>query len=159
MKIFLGILLLIWSHKSAYSQQFGPALKELFWLEGTWICDSKPEWHEEWIKTGDGLEGRGFHLKQGKEYVIENLQIRLRNGRPVYIALPKGAGREVIFAIEKHGNRFVCTNTANEWPQVIVYERLKSRQMKVSLGDLHSGGKKDKIYFFTKKKGRSWNFY
>jgi len=61
--------------------------------------------------------------------------------------------------LERKSAKYVFTNSQNDFPQVITYQRINTKKFKVLLSMLQSDGKNaPTVLTFTKVKAKSWQF-
>jgi hypothetical protein len=133
-------------------------MSELLWLEGVWGFPGKSE---IWVKTRTGLlEGNLFSETDGKKTLLENKVIsRLGQSIVLTIHYPGTSKPDVHFNFQRKGNKYWFTNRSNDFPQVVIYERLRSSEFKLILGDFKIKDSREEVYFFKKTGGRRWAFY
>jgi hypothetical protein len=98
----------------------------LSWMAGCWRQESAGRIVDEvWMTPrADGMLGMSRTVAKGRIVEHEFLQIRVQDGRLVYIAKPSGQP-EATFAAKTAGAREVIfENLAHDFPQRIIY-RLK----------------------------------
>jgi hypothetical protein len=95
----------------------------LSWMAGCWRRESPGRTVEEmWMAPrGDGMLGMSRTVATGRIVEHEFLQIRVQDGRLVYIAKPS-AQPEATFTAKTAGSREVIfENLAHDFPQRIIY--------------------------------------
>jgi hypothetical protein len=158
MKLLLLAMSALWTF-SVSAKIPAPLLQELYWLEGTWACENQPGVYEEWKRLPDGsLQGMGYFLKNKEKNISERMKIEKIGDRLFYIVQLTGSRREVRFALEIRQNRFVFSNRKHDFPQIIMYERLKTRRFKAVISDFSPTGGREEVYYFNKIGSRSWEF-
>jgi hypothetical protein len=98
----------------------------LSWMAGCWRSESPGRTVDEvWMApAGDGMLGMSRTVAKGKIVEHEFLQIRVRDGRLVYIAKPSGQAEATFTATTIGANDVTFENPAHDFPQRITY-RLK----------------------------------
>lgn len=101
------------------------------WLEGNWrINTGKGILVESWKRINDStLSGASFFIRGGKDTIPqETIELSLRNGNWNYIPVAKGQNNDqpvVFVVIFQKGTEFIAENKAHDFPQRIVYRRIK----------------------------------
>lgn len=97
---------------------------DLAWLAGTWVqVKDGTRTEETWLPPeGDALFGISRTTKEGKTRFHEYLRIEERDGKLVYVALPKGAPAEVGFpATRVSATEAVFEKPDHDFPTRLAY--------------------------------------
>ncbi|MCX7743062.1 MAG: DUF6265 family protein [Flavobacteriales bacterium] len=129
------------------------------WLEGVWQCTESPQNYERWSWKDATLKGVGYQVELGVEKIFEWLEITQVDGKLVYRVHIQKSGKRTDFVLERKGSKYVFINPQNDFPQVIIYQKINSKKYKVVLSMLQSNGKNNtSVLTFTKVKAKSWHF-
>lgn len=114
----------------------GPQLPT--WLEGTWSTgDSIGLTAESWEKINDQyMSGEGLFTTPDGKFVVEMLNIFIREGNLIYTALVPGEndGQEIIFIDSNlHPDSLVFKNPKHDYPKKIIYYRENPDKVRVYL--------------------------
>ena len=95
----------------------------LSWIAGCWRRESAGRVVEEvWMApAGDGMLGMSRTVAKGRIVDYEFLQIRVRDGRLVYIAKPSGQPEATFTATTIGPREMIFENPAHDFPQRIIY--------------------------------------
>lgn len=138
---FLIILVLfLAANNTGYCQK---ADEPLSFLPGTWIIEGK-ETFEHWATSGQAaLQGKSYKIYDGKEKVLETLEIREENGVLEYLATvpTQNEGRTIPFKLNKdRDDLFSFENQEHDFPKKIQYEFLSADTLMVRvLGEEEQG--------------------
>ncbi len=93
------------------------------WLSGCWRQESPARQVDEvWMApAGDGMLGMSRTVAKGKIVEHEFLQIRVQDGKLVYIARPSGQPEATFTAVKVGPREVVFENPAHDFPQRIIY--------------------------------------
>jgi hypothetical protein len=99
----------------------------LSWMAGCWRQESSGRVVEEtWMAPrGDGMLGMSRTVAKGRIVEHEFLQIRVQDGRLVYIAKPSRQPEASFTAKSAGAGEVIFENLAHDFPQRIIY-RLQS---------------------------------
>ena len=99
----------------------------LSWMAGCWRQESSGRVVEEmWMAPlADGMLGMSRTVARGRIIEHEFLQIRVQEGRLVYIAKPSGQPEATFTAKSAGAREVIFENLAHDFPQRIMY-RLQS---------------------------------
>jgi Domain of unknown function (DUF6265) len=99
----------------------------LSWMAGCWRQESSQRVVEEtWMAPrGDGMLGMSRTVAKGRIVEHEFLQIRVQDGRLVYIAKPSRQPEASFTAKSAGAREVIFENLAHDFPQRIIY-RLQS---------------------------------
>ena len=125
-------------------------------LAGRWeFLDKKTHQIEEWTLAGEKeLRGRGFVLEKGDTTFIEFLTIRETNGVLTYFAQVSdlGAAEVVPFSLTSQTkDKLEFSNTAQDFPQKIVYELKSDSTIQAYLEGPRDGQKIRVVFDFVKQ--------
>jgi hypothetical protein len=100
-----------------------PDVNTLSWLAGCWQQEGATRTVDEvWMPPlGDGMLGMSRTVSKGKIVEHEFLQIRVQNGRLVYIAQPSGQPEATFTASTASAREVMFENPAHDFPQRILY--------------------------------------
>ncbi len=95
----------------------------LSWMSGCWTQESPTRVVEEmWMPPrGDGMLGMSRTVTKGRIVDHEFLQIRVQDGRLVYIAKPARQQEATFTARSVDARGVVFENLAHDFPQRIIY--------------------------------------
>jgi hypothetical protein len=95
----------------------------LAWLSGCWRQESPSRVVEEMWMTpaGDGMLGMSRTVAKGRLVDHEFLQIRVQDGRIVYIARPARQPEATFTAVKVERGEAVFENPAHDFPQRVIY--------------------------------------
>lgn len=117
MKSLITILCILCS-ATLFAQTF-PAF-----VEGTWKMEGQDN-YETWRYQGaDHVEGEGYQLKNGEKNVLEEVEIKWKNGAYVYTARVFGQNdnKPIDFKLTSSDDTsFTAENPAHDFPQKIHY--------------------------------------
>ena len=105
----------------AFAQAADP--NSVGWMAGCWRQESPARTVDEvWMApAGDGMLGMSRTVQKGRISEYEFLQLRVQDGKLVYIAKPSGQP-EATFTAKSTGPREVIfENLAHDFPQRIIY--------------------------------------
>ena len=128
-------------------------ISSLAWLTGHWHRTTGKQYSEEhWTAPRGGtMLGVGRTIQGGRTVFFEYLRIEDRGKSGVaYVALPKGANKEVAFKLTSlKASRVVFENPSHDFPRRISYwiEKLDDVQMLVAEIDDGPNGKGKKATF------------
>jgi hypothetical protein len=93
------------------------------WMAGCWRQESPGRLVEEmWMPpVGDGMLGMSRTVSQGRIVDHEFLQIRVQDGRLVYIAKPARQAEATFTATSAGAREVIFENRAHDFPQRIIY--------------------------------------
>ncbi|NER14408.1 hypothetical protein GWK08_13220 [Leptobacterium flavescens] len=116
---------------------------KLRFLEGTWKVENK-ETYEEWKADGkDGLTGRSYRIRDGKEITTERLQIRKDKKDIIYTAtvLNQNQGKGIDFKLNREIKEvFAFENPEHDFPKKIIYTQIGDNKLQVKvLGENDKG--------------------
>jgi Domain of unknown function (DUF6265) len=99
----------------------------LSWMAGCWQQESSGRVVEEmWMAPrGDGMLGMSRTVAKGRIVEHEFLQIRVQEGRLVYIAKPSRQPEATFTAKSAGAREVIFENLAHDFPQRVIY-RLQS---------------------------------
>src|SRR5687767_9323419 len=99
----------------------------LSWMAGCWRQESSGRTIEEmWMApAGDGMLGVGRTVVRGRMVDYEFIQIRVQEGRLVYIAKPARQPEATFTATTIGPREAIFENPAHDFPQRVIY-RLQS---------------------------------
>lgn len=95
----------------------------LSWMAGCWRQESSGRVVEEmWMAPrGDGLLGMSRTVAKGRIVDHEFLQIRVQDGRLVYIAKPSRQPEATFTAKTASAREVIFENLAHDFPQRVIY--------------------------------------
>jgi Domain of unknown function (DUF6265) len=93
------------------------------WLAGCWKRETPAQQVDEvWMApAGDGMLGMSRTVAKGRIVEHEFLQIRVQDGRLVYIAQPVRQPQAVFTATTTSEREVIFENPAHDFPQRIIY--------------------------------------
>jgi len=156
MKKIYPLILLLSTTGSAISQSL--SIQKLAWLEGKWQCKEKPTLYEEWKLSGSSLSGYGYHVENGNKTETEKLLITEINQRLVYRVTLFKPQKKIDFDLKNSVNKWVFTNEKNDFPQVIIYQKISNKKCKVLLTMIEPQSSKMEEMTFVKVSSKSWKF-
>lgn len=107
-------------------------IEQLAWLAGCWQLDGQPPGAgEQWSPLAGGtLLGYSRSLRDGRTVGFEYMQLRQQDdGRVVFTALPSGRNATEFTSTRMDDHEAVFENSANDFPQRIVYRRLDEQRL------------------------------
>ena len=95
----------------------------LSWMAGCWLQESSGRVVEEtWMPPrGDGMLGMSRTVAKGRVVDFEFLQIRVKDGRLVYIAKPSNQPEATFTAVTAGAREAIFENPGHDFPQRIIY--------------------------------------
>ncbi|MBN8575486.1 MAG: hypothetical protein J0L66_01015 [Cytophagales bacterium] len=145
MRVFL-ITLFVLAGTVSHAQ----SIKDVSWLEGTWIrtnIKAGRAAHERWIKTNEGLQGWGVNMNGADTTFVEKLRIVSKDSKLYYVADVSHNKESTYFLItEITPTSFTCENPEHDFPKKIVYQ-LDGNKLKATI----SGNGKSIDYLFERK--------
>jgi hypothetical protein len=95
----------------------------LSWMSGCWRQQNESRTVDEmWMApSGDGMLGMSRTVAKGRIAEHEFLQIRVMDGRIVYIAKPSGQPEATFTAVKVGPREVMFENPAHDFPQRIIY--------------------------------------
>lgn len=100
-----------------------PDMAALAWLSGCWRQESPARVVDEmWMApSGGGMLGMSRTVASGRIVDHEFLQIRVQDGRVVYVARPARQPEATFTAVKIARGEVVFENPAHDFPQRIIY--------------------------------------
>jgi hypothetical protein len=100
-----------------------PDPNSVAWMAGCWRQESPGRTVDEvWMApAGDGMLGMSRTVQKGRISEYEFLQVRVRDGKLVYIAKPSGQPEATFTATSAGPREVVFENLAHDFPQRIIY--------------------------------------
>lgn len=116
-------------------------LARIAWLGGCWhSVNGEPGSGEQWMPLAGGtLLGVGRTVRQGRTIEHEFLQIREKDGKLVYIALPSGQTMAEFTAIRQDDREVVFENLQHDFPQRIIYRLQGERELHARIEGMRNG--------------------
>lgn len=112
-------------------------ISDLDWLVGKWKRErTQSPIFEEWTKTDSGFVGKSYVNIENEPKITETLEINQQNGETFYIpmVLNQNEGKPVPFKmLGKFEDRFIFLNPKHDFPQKIVYRKIGTDSVKVSI--------------------------
>jgi hypothetical protein len=105
----------------ALTQPADPA--SVSWMAGCWRQESPTRTVDEvWMRpNGDGMLGMSRTVSKGRIVEHEFLQLRVQDGKLVYIAKPSGQAEATFTAKTIGAREVIFENLAHDFPQRIIY--------------------------------------
>ena len=93
------------------------------WMAGCWRQESPGRTVDEvWMApAGDGMLGMSRTVQKGRITEYEFLQVRVQDGKLVYIAKPSGQPEATFTAKSSNAREVIFENPAHDFPQRIIY--------------------------------------
>jgi hypothetical protein len=100
-------------------------LDDLGWMAGSWMeRKESTDTEEHWIAAKGGMMmAVNRTVKDGRASDFEFLRIELRDGKPVYLSMPRGRPATEFRTAEQAPTRIVFEDPAREFPRRIAYWR------------------------------------
>ena len=100
-------------------------LDDLGWMAGSWMeRNGGTDTEEHWIAPRGGLMmAVNRTVKDGRASDFEFLRIELREGKPVYLSMPRGRPATEFRTAEQAPARIVFEDPARDFPRRIAYWR------------------------------------
>ncbi len=119
------LLLLPLLLQAAPVSQPAAGLFALSWLAGCWRFETASRVvDEQWMApAGDGMLGMSRTVAAGRIAEHEYMQIRVQEGRLVYIAQPSSQTRTTFTAVSATEREAVFENLAHDFPQRVIYRK------------------------------------
>ncbi len=124
------------------------------WLIGAWQGKTGDgTYYESWTKTDDfKLVGSAYLVKDGKNVLIETLQIETIGSHTVYIASVNDSA-PVLFTLkpQRVDNEWVFENTEHDFPQRIIYTKKTPTTLVARVEGLQEGKMGSEEFVLEKK--------
>ena len=100
-------------------------LDELSWMAGTWMQrKGTTDTEEQWLAPKGGLMlGVGRTVRDGKAVEFEMLRIEMKDGKPVYLAMPQARPPTEFRTIEQAATKVVFERDGDDFPKRVMYWR------------------------------------
>jgi hypothetical protein len=117
------LLLLPLMMQAAPDNQPVTDISTLSWLAGCWRMETSSRLvDEQWMApAGDGMLGMSRTVAKGRMAEHEFIQIRVQDGRLVYIAQPSSQATTTFTAVSATEREAVFENLAHDFPQRVIY--------------------------------------
>lgn len=126
------------------------SIKDVSWLEGTWIRTNVKTGrtaHERWVKTNEGFQGWGVNMSGADTTFVEKLRIVTKDNKLYYVAdVPQNKESTYFLITEVAATSFTCEAPEHDFPKKIVYQ-LDGTKLKATI----SGNGKSFDYLFERK--------
>jgi len=110
---------------------------------------------ETWNRADDNhLSGYGEEIALGDTTMTELFEIKKINGVPTYVATVgnQNDGKSVLFPLyAQDADMLEFRNPSHDFPQVIRYEMIEKRKLKVTIGKLDMDKKSNVEFDFVKR--------
>ena len=96
------------------------------WMEGAWtVTLDGAQVEERWTDArGNLMLGVNRTVRPNGKTSFEFIRIELRDGKPVYLAMPGGRSPATAFPMKSQtANRIVFENPTHDFPQRVIYWR------------------------------------
>ncbi len=115
-------------------------LEPMLWLEGTWVDEATfgfkqppQHLHETWKVYPDSISGMGYNVQGQDTNITEYISIMVINDKLTYVARPNGQAMVTFTLTSSTSNQWVFENKANDFPQKLIYKKLPSDSLSVTL--------------------------
>jgi hypothetical protein len=100
-------------------------LDDLAWMSGSWMeHNGATDTEEHWIAPKGGLMmAVNRTVKDGKASDFEFLRIELRDGKPLYLSMPRGRPATEFRVAEQASTRIAFEDPGRDFPRRIAYWR------------------------------------
>ena len=132
------------------------SITNYYWLLGKWEMKAgNKSIFEEWTSKDDStLTGSSYRTDaKGKVTVLENMELRTRNGITSYVPTVNGQNKNqpVDFPIkENEDKKFVAENLQHDFPQRIIYELKNPAELFASIEGTKNGKSRIEKWIFKK---------
>lgn len=100
-------------------------LEDLSWMAGSWMeRKGATDTEEQWLAPKGGLMmGVGRTVRDGRTVEFEFVRIEMKDGKPVYLAMPNARPATEFGAIELAAQKVVFEREGNDFPRRVIYWR------------------------------------
>lgn len=100
-------------------------LDDLAWMAGTWMQrKGTTDTEEQWLAPKGGLMlGVGRTVRDGKAVEFEMLRIEMKDGKPVYLAMPQARPATEFRTVEQAATKVVFERDGDDFPKRVMYWR------------------------------------
>jgi len=143
----------LWSPALSLAEQTAPlaSIKDVSWIEGTWVSTSGARTVEErWTPPAGGTMFAVSRTVTGDRLVeFEYLRIVERDGGLLYIAQPNGQPPTEFRLTHLDGKSVTFENPAHDFPKVIAYQARPDGSLEASISG--EKGQKKMSWVFERK--------
>jgi hypothetical protein len=114
------------------------------WMVGCWAGEQGGErFNERWIAADSTtLLAVSHTVKAGKMTAFEFIRVVMKDGKPVYVAQPRGVPPTEFVATSQSRERIVFENPAHDFPKRVIYERAGTDRLTASIDGGTTGGQR-----------------
>ncbi len=140
-------------HSNLAKKSPDKAFEEVSFLEGKWISESEETTSiETWKKISENTyEGSSELTASGHVLFTENIKIVKNNETIQYIVFIKTQDPVVFNLIFASDSKLKFSNTSNDFPQSIIYEKQGDQKIIVTLKGKDENGSIKEVFIFNKQ--------